>query len=211
MGQNLTKLCYEECLRHLRELPQSVHWKILLHTLKANVHALGLIQLAHEIHNLESQKISPKDLPLERWKAEIKKLDVEEKTWSETLNTIAKEANKVLHFHWHGPKLEELSSIVLHLARNTIAHGKGQELNLWVEVKQRGPNWHVQIRDDGGGLSFENRSKDLLSGQGVGLEFVRQTLKNWGGNCGILSNPGQGLVITLQYPIAQAAPIKKAA
>ncbi|MCE3012152.1 MAG: hypothetical protein LW878_03720, partial [Proteobacteria bacterium] len=191
MGQNLTKLCYQECLRHLREIPTSAHWKILLHTLKANVHALGLVQLAREIDAWENKKVSLKELPLDQWLKEIKKLDIEEKSWSETLASIALEANKTLHFHWHGPKLEELSSIILHLARNTIAHGQGSELNLWIQVRERGSSWHVQVRDDGGGFHHSTRGKDLLSGQGAGLEYVRQTIKAWGGSCGILSNPGQ--------------------
>lgn len=211
MGQNLTKLCYQECLRHLKELPTSVHWKILLHTLKANVHALGLVQLAREIDAWENKKVSLKELPLEKWLKEIKKLDIEEKSWSDTLSSIALEANKKLHFHWHGPKLKELSSIIVHLARNTIAHGQSSELNLWIKVRERGNSWHIQIRDDGGGFTQATRDKDLLSGQGAGLEFVRQTMKSWGGSCGILSNPGQGLVITLQYPMTQSLPLKKVA
>ena len=211
MGQNLTKLCYLECLRHLKEIPTSAHWKILLHTLKANVHALGLANLAREIDVWENKKVSLKELPLEKWLKEIKKLDIEEKSWSDTLSSIALEANKKLHFHWHGPKLEELSSVIIHLARNTIAHGQAAELNLWIKVKERGNCWHVQIRDDGGGFRTKTRDKDILSGQGAGLEYVRQTLKSWGGSCGILSNPGQGLVITLQYPMTQTIPLKKVA
>lgn len=211
MGQNLTQLCREECLRLLRELPRHTQPKIILHTLKANVHALGLVILAKEIHAAEEKKIPVKDLPLERWNNEVKKLHPREKSWEETLMMLARENEKTLTLHWHGPHLEELSSIVLHLARNTIAHGQKKDLSLWVTVKQRNDRWHVQVRDDAGGMHSHARESDLFAGQGEGLNYVRATLKLWGGSCGILSNPGQGVTVTLQFPMQAQMPLKKTA
>jgi signal transduction histidine kinase len=211
MGQNLTKLCYEECLRHINDLPHSKHPRILLHTLKANVHALGMTQLALEIHHAENNKTPAANLPLKKWLNEIKKLDIGFKDWADTLGTIASEANKTLELHWHGPKIEELSSIIVHLARNTIAHGNKSHLNIWVTVKQRQNKWHVQVKDDGGGFTKAQRPLDVLAGQGAGLEYVRLTLKGWGGTCGILSNPNVGLIVTLEFPIICEQVLKTAA
>jgi C4-dicarboxylate-specific signal transduction histidine kinase len=210
MNRNLTKLCFQECLRHLQEISHSPHWKILLHTLKANVHALGLVKLAYEIDHWENRNVSPKDLPIEAWLKQIKSLDLEERSWNETFQTMAQEAGKNLIVHWHGPKLEDLSSIMIHLVRNTLAHGQTAELNFWVEVRQRGQDWFVQVKDNGGGFQKHQRAKDIFAGQGKGLEYVRETLKSWGGRFGILSSPGVGLTITLSFPIAQQNPTKKA-
>jgi signal transduction histidine kinase len=211
MGQNLTQLCREECLRLLRELPRHAQPKILLHTLKANVHALGLVQLAKEIHTAEEKKIPISKLPLERWNTEVKKLNPSEKTWEEMLMMLARENEKTLTLHWHGPHLEELSSLILHLARNTIAHGQKTDLNLWVNVKQRNDRWHVQVRDDAGGMHSHDRKSDLLAGQGVGLNYVREILKCWGGTCGILSDPGVGVTVTLQFPMQTYINLNKSA
>lgn len=211
MNQNLSRLCREECLRLLRELPTHTQPKLLLHTLKANVHALGLAKLALEIHAAEEKKVSVKELPLSRWTNEVMRLNPPKQSWEETLMAIALEHKKKLTLHWHGPHLEELTSIILHLARNTIAHGAKTELNLWVTVKQRNNNWHIQVRDDAGGMQAHKRPGDLLAGQGAGLAYVRETLKLWGGSCGILSDPGQGVIVTLQFPLTAQTALKKVA
>lgn len=209
MGINLSKLCREECLRLLRELPRHSSPKIILHTLKANVHALGLTQLARQIHSAEEKQIPTAELPLKSWLSEIERLHPLERNWEDTLMRMAREQNKKLTLHWHGPELEELTSLMLHVARNTIAHGQKSELNLWVEVKERGNAWHVQIRDDGGGISAHHRKTDLFSGRSVGLSAIADTLKSWGGNLGVLNNPGHGLTLTLDYP--KLIPITKLA
>ncbi len=211
MGTNLSQLCREECLRLLRELPRHKSPRILLHTLKANVHALGLTQLAREIHKSEEGQLKVCDLPLAKWQKEIERLGPVAKSWQELLSAVASEKQRTLSLEWHGPQLDELTSIILHLARNTVAHGNRDHLKMWVTVKQRGQQWHVQIRDDGGGMEKHERTADLLAGRAQGLSSVRETLKSWGGTCGILSNPGQGVIVTLQFPISAAHLTKKVA
>lgn len=201
MSQNLTLLCRDECLRLLRELPHSKQARLILHTLKANVHALGLTQLARQIHAAEEAHIPSSHLPVAQWRSEIERLHPMERSWEELLMRMAQENKKTLELHWHGPHLEELTSIVLHLARNTIAHAQKDQLSLWVTVKQRGNSWHVQVRDDAGGMQTHKRETDMLAGRGAGLHYVQETLKAWGGTCGILSNPGQGVTVTLQFPM----------
>lgn len=201
MGQNLTLLCRDECLRLLRELPHSKQARLILHTLKANVHALGLTQLARQIHAAEEAHIPATQLPVSQWRSEIERLHPLERSWEELLMRMAQENKKTLELHWHGPHLEALTSIVLHLARNTIAHAQKDQLSLWVTVKQRGDSWHVQVRDDAGGINpGHKRETDMLAGRGAGLGYVQETLKAWGGTCGILSNPGLGVTVTLQFP-----------
>ena len=200
MGQNLTLLCRDECLRLLRELPHSKQARLILHTLKANVHALGLTQLARQIHAAEDAQMPSSHLPVSQWRSEIERLHPLERSWEDMLMRMAQENNKTLVLHWHGPHLDELTSIVLHLARNTIAHAQKDQLSLWVTVKQRGNSWHVQVRDDGGGMQTHKREPDMLAGRGAGLPYVQETLKTWGGTCGIFSNPGQGVTVTLQFP-----------
>ncbi|MBY0515755.1 MAG: hypothetical protein K2P81_02525 [Bacteriovoracaceae bacterium] len=209
MGKNLTELCHQECLRLLRELPRHSHPKLILHTLKANVHALGLTQLARQIHTAEEKQIIVSELPLKQWQNEIERLHPLERSWEETLMRLAKENNKSLKLHWHGPHLNELTSLLLHVARNTIAHGEKPDLNLWVEVKQRGSMWHIQVKDDGGGFKAHERSPDLFAGRGEGLKYIQQTVKSWNGKCGVMSNPGVGLIITIDFPVTQVE--KKAA
>lgn len=201
MSQHLTLLCRDECLRLLRELPHSKHAPLLLHTLKANVHALGLTQLARQIHAAEEAHIPAAHLPVAQWCSEIERLHPLERSWEELLKRMAQEQEKVLELHWHGPHLEQLTSVLLHLARNTIAHAQKDKLNLWVTVKQRGNSWHVQIRDDAGGMRRHQREADLLAGRGAGLPYVQETLKAWGGTYGILSNPGHGVTVTLVFPV----------
>ncbi len=201
MAQNLSLICRDECLRLLRELPHSKQARLILHTLKANVHALGLTQLARQIHAAEEAHIPASQLPVPQWRSEIERLHPMERSWEELLMRMAQENKKTLDLHWHGPHLDELSSIVLHLARNTIAHGHKDQLSLWVTVKQRGNSWHVQVRDDAGGIQTHKREPDMLAGRGAGLSYVQETLKAWGGTCGILSNPGHGVTVTLQFPV----------
>jgi signal transduction histidine kinase len=200
MSQNLTLLCRAECLRLLRELPHSTQAPLILHTLKANVHALGLTQLARQIHAAEEAHMPSSHLPVAQWRSEIERLHPLERSWEELLMRLAQENKKTLDLHWQGPHLDELTSIVLHLARNTIAHAQKDQLSLWVTVKQRGNSWHVQIRDDAGGIQAHQREVDLLAGRGAGLQYVQDTLKAWGGTCGILSNPGHGVTVTLVFP-----------
>ena len=58
------------------------------------------------------------------------------------------------------------------------------------------------IRDSAGGVQPHKRDVDMLAGRGAGLQYVQDTLKGWGGTCGILSSPGHGVTVTLQFPMA---------
>jgi len=204
MNRQLTTLCREECLRLIEKLQTAERPFLLLHTLKANVHALGLTQLARQIHSAEERQLKMSELPLKNWRSEIERLNPLERGWEETLQRLAKECGRELHLDWVGPQLPEINSLILHLARNSIAHCTQADVRLMVTVKERREYWLVQIQDNAGGLRSHHRATDLLAGRGAGLDYVRETLKSWEGKLSLASTPGVGLTVTMEFPISRA-------
>jgi len=114
-----------------------------------------------------------------------------------------------------------LNDILVHLLRNCIAHGieypeerslrgKPDAGSIRIIGKQENDMLTIAIEDDGGGfeiaideaLAFGHSSRqqtDELSGHGVGLNAVKIMAEEIGGKMNILSRPGQGTAITLQF------------
>jgi len=199
MNRQLTILCREECLRLLDKLQATERPFLLLHTLKANVHALGLTQLARQIHGAEERQLKMNELPLKNWRAEIERLNPLERSWDETLQRMAQELGKQVQLDWVGPQLPEINSLILHLVRNSIAHSPHSDVRLRVTVKERRDSWWVQVQDNAGGVREHKRAADLFAGRGAGLDYVRETLKSWGGKLSLTSTPGVGLTVTMEF------------
>jgi signal transduction histidine kinase len=199
MNRQLTTLCREECLRLIEKLKTSERPFLLLHTLKANVHALGLTQLARQIHSAEERQLKMNELPLKNWRAEIERLSPLERGWDETLQRLAQELGKKIQLDWIGPQLPEINSLLLHLTRNSIAHCTLAEVHLRIVVKERRETWFIQVQDNAGGLKAHDRAADLMAGRGAGLDYVRETLKSWGGQLSLTSTPGVGLTVTMEF------------
>lgn len=129
--------------------------------------------------------------------------------------------------------LEGLSEPLVHLLRNSVAHGierpeereragKSRVGRIELRAEQRGRMVAVTVADDGRGVPDDLASgEDLvevltapgfstradvtdLAGRGVGLYVVRTSVESFGGSMEISNRPGQGVRITLLLPLTLA-------
>ncbi len=199
--KQLPLLCRDEALTLLKQLPRHPRPLQALHTLKANVHALGLMDVAHEVHAWEEKLLagaSPLDVPVAGWARALRLSRVEGQT--EFFAHLARRAGKKLNLTWEGPFLPHFHSVFLHLLRNTLAHGGRAELRFDVRVSFTAGEWQVRVSDDGQGFGQKKKAgADLWSGRGQGLAHVKEQVEAWGGRMSWESSPA-GCTFLLQFP-----------
>lgn len=93
-------------------------------------------------------------------------------------------------------------NLVLNALQATPAGG-----HVVVRTSGDGRRFTVEVSDDGEGMSAEVRAKALTpffttreDGTGLGLPLVRRIAAQHGGSVEIVSRPGQGTTVTLEFP-----------
>jgi two-component system nitrate/nitrite sensor histidine kinase NarX len=86
---------------------------------------------------------------------------------------------------------------VLHVVQEALSnvrkHSEAREV--WVDVQQ-GPQWRVEVRDDGRGFDSGRSSSETQ----VGLRIMRERAENIGATVEVTSVPGSGTCVTLTLP-----------
>jgi signal transduction histidine kinase len=108
---------------------------------------------------------------------------------------------------------QKLHSILVELVDNALRHGHPQQ-PVQVSLSTQGGWATVQVQDYGAGIPFhcqddifdpfyrvdEARSR-LSGGSGLGLTLVRSLIEAMGGSVTVESQPNQGSLFTLRFPI----------
>jgi len=86
---------------------------------------------------------------------------------------------------------------VLHVVQEALSNVRkhSQAREVWVEVQQ-GPQWRVEVRDDGRGFEVGRSSSETQ----VGLRIMRERAENIGANVGVTSVRGSGTCVILTLP-----------
>ncbi len=88
----------------------------------------------------------------------------------------------------------QLLHVVLEALSNVRKHAGAREV--WIEVQQ-GPQWRVEVRDDGRGFDAEHLTPDETH---VGLRIMRERAARIGGTVEVASVPGSGTCVVLTLP-----------
>jgi len=97
---------------------------------------------------------------------------------------------------------------VLHVVQEALSNVRkhAQASQVWVEVEQ-GPQWAVEVRDDGQGMA---QTAPALDETHVGLRIMRERAAGIGARLEIESVAGAGTCVRLSLPLLQpvaAAPL----
>jgi signal transduction histidine kinase len=102
---------------------------------------------------------------------------------------------------------EQLRRALLNLARNAVAAARGGHVQIGAEATTA--RVHIAVRDDGPGVAPELREKIFTpffttreKGTGLGLAFVREIVRDHGGEVGVRDAPGGGSVFSFDLPRA---------
>ena len=82
--------------------------------------------------------------------------------------------------------------ILIETLNNSVKHASANHVS--VKIDQMSSNIHVNIQDDGVGFDVTNPYP------GMGLKNIKARVKEMGGECKIISQPGEGTQIILQIP-----------
>jgi signal transduction histidine kinase len=104
-----------------------------------------------------------------------------------------------------------LEQVLDNLIANALeALGPGQRVMVITTVTAAGPR--VEVRDNGPGMSVEDRERAFLrfttyspNGTGLGLAIVHRLVTSNGGTASLAETPGGGLTVTLDFPAAAKA------
>lgn len=106
---------------------------------------------------------------------------------------------------------QQLYSVLLNLVSNAVKYARpGVAPEVRVSSERRGDRWHIDVRDNGIGISegdrdrvFElfNRVETSVDGSGIGLATVKRIIEAHGGAIGISGAPGQGTVVWFELPV----------
>ena len=75
-----------------------------------------------------------------------------------------------------------------------------------VEVRRRGPELQLVIRDDGVGFAVRAARERALRGESLGLLGMEERTLLAGGRLDIKSAPGQGTIIRAHFPLTTDLP-----
>ncbi len=106
----------------------------------------------------------------------------------------------------------QLRRALLNLARNAASVMEGREGGVVLAAARDGARVHLEVRDRGPGVPVELREKIFTpffttreKGTGLGLAFVREIVRDHGGDVGVQDAPGGGAVFRIDLP-DEAAP-----
>ncbi|HEV3513535.1 MAG TPA: histidine kinase [Candidatus Sulfotelmatobacter sp.] len=85
----------------------------------------------------------------------------------------------------------------------TNIHRHSESATAVISLSQNGSDLLLQVKDSGKGISVEKQQELTLGRGGVGVEGMRERLKQLGGSFEIKSS-GSGTVVTTTIPLAQA-------
>ncbi|GAA2479398.1 GAF domain-containing sensor histidine kinase [Terrabacter carboxydivorans] len=106
---------------------------------------------------------------------------------------------------------QQLYSVLLNLVSNAVKYARpGVAPAVRVGSERRGDRWHIEVHDNGIGISsadrdrvFElfNRVETSVDGSGIGLATVKRIIEAHGGTIGISGAEGPGTVVWFELPV----------
>lgn len=106
-----------------------------------------------------------------------------------------------------------MTTVLNNLLSNVIKYG-GNPPHAWIRISREGTLLSIQVRDNGPGISEEERrhvfdkffrggetSKNAIKGLGLGLFYVKQIVEAHGGAVSLESNGRKGAAFTIQIPL----------
>ena len=136
---------------------------------------------------------------------------------SRGITLLADEAGAQLA--WVRAERRRLGQVLTNLLSNAIKYNRTGG-RVWLSLVQGtldgAPAWGLAVRDEGRGLSAEQRlrlfepfnrlgaEREGIPGTGIGLSIVRQLVEEMHGRLDVDSQPGQGSVFTVWLPVAEA-------
>ncbi|HMF40883.1 MAG TPA: HAMP domain-containing sensor histidine kinase, partial [Polyangia bacterium] len=101
----------------------------------------------------------------------------------------------------------QLRRALLNLARNAVAAARAGHVQLAAAAE--GDRVRIEVRDDGPGVPADLREKIFApffttreKGTGLGLAFVREIVREHGGEVAVRDAPGGGSVFSFELPRA---------
>lgn len=106
-----------------------------------------------------------------------------------------------------------LTMAIYEVIRNAVAYSS-EHSKVWLHVEQKSGEAIITVTDHGRGIpeadqatiwelmAQSDRQRHEQQGAGMGLPLVRQTLRLHGGDASLVSQQGQGTVVTLRLPLA---------
>ncbi len=112
----------------------------------------------------------------------------------------------------------KLEQVFVNLLENALKYGHRTGLTVEIYAERTGAEVHVQVRDNGAGIPFEDqehvferfyrvhkhRSRDT-GGTGLGLSIVKNIVQAHGGRVSLQSIPGSGSTFHVVLPTCQTA------
>jgi signal transduction histidine kinase len=105
----------------------------------------------------------------------------------------------------------QLRQIFWNVARNALAAMPGGG-TLTVSARLQGGNWNVSFRDEGHGMTTDERDRlftpfahSFPGGTGLGLAIVHRIVEEHGGAIRVDSVPGRGTTVSISFPRAGPA------
>ena len=127
--------------------------------------------------------------------------------WREVYNTVAVEADIAVTDKDIPPSIVTGVYRAVQESLNNVAR-HAQARRVWVSMRITGRRLVVKIRDDGVGFAAtlhgrEARGRPML----LGLRGLRERTERSGGCCKVISAPGKGTTVRLEWPIATGLPL----
>ncbi len=100
----------------------------------------------------------------------------------------------------------QIEQVLINLVKNAIEAGSAREA-IEIEVVDLGPQFRLQLRDRGSGMSEAVLSQALLpfystkrTGTGLGLALAREVIEAHGGRIRLSNREGGGLIVSIWLP-----------
>ena len=118
-----------------------------------------------------------------------------------TLTMFEDQTGLVTHLAVEGegmPLAADVQVQVLHVVQEALSNVRkhAQAREVWVEVQQ-GPQWGVEVRDDGRGFEADQTAADKTH---AGLRIMRERAERIGAVVEVTSVPGSGTCVMLTLP-----------
>ena len=114
--------------------------------------------------------------------------------------------------------------MLVNLLDNALKYGNRPGLSVEFYAERLGPNVHLQVRDNGPGIPYEDQEhiferfyrvhKDRArhtGGTGLGLSIVKNVIEAHGGEVSLQSIPGTGSTFHIVLPAGQSLRLSTAA